>query len=923
MATTEKAPQTEQAAVAWYSLQPDEVASRIGVDVTTGLTAAEAASRLASVGPNKFAVAAVEPRWRAFVRQYRDPMQIVLLVAGVGSIYPLHELGTGLVLLFLTLFNAVLGLRQEGKAAEAVAALQKMMIIKARVRRGGELLQIPAEQLVPGDIVSIEAGDVVPADGRLLAAATLEIAESALTGESLPVSKGVAAVESEDTPLGDRTDMVFMNTNATRGTGTFIVTSTGMATEVGHISHMLASAEEQDTPLTKQLQKLTSQILIISGVSVAISIVLNLSRGQSFDTVFTAAIAFAISAIPTGLPAVVTTILSYGTQQLAKANAIMKRLRSTETLGSTSAINSDKTGTLTLNQMTAVELTIPGRRYTISGGGYGIDGKIMHAYGLDEVPLDQFLLPMALCADAVAKDGELVGDPTEGALVVLAAKGGIDPVTTREAYPRVCELPFDAEYKMMATFHRMNDESGKEIIRCLVKGAPDQLLARAAFRPKPEDLSPVAVDDEFKKTYMDENERLASQGLRVMATGRKDFDPKTFDPAADLLPLLDGMTVLALVGIVDPPRPTAKAAIAIAHEAGIQVRMITGDHAVTAAAIASELGIPGRAISGAEFHAMTDDELDAQIPEIGVIARVAPEDKVRLVETLKRKGHIVAMTGDGVNDAPALKNADIGIAMGITGTEVSKEAATMILTDDNFATIVKAVELGRGLYDNLTRYIRFQMGVLVGFIVTFLGASIFNIVGGVPFVPLQTLYVNFTTQVLQSIGLGYGKPSDGLMKRKPRASDEQILPRPLLIWVAIAGLVLGGATLGLIAWADHHYNSSELARTMGLTSFSFANIFFGFCTRDEDHSVFSLGVLEDRMYLLCSAGSLAAIFVGTQVDVFHRILGTVDLDLHQWLICIVVALAIVPVSEGRRLLLARRPPSREDETGALATETAS
>jgi P-type Ca2+ transporter type 2C len=922
MATTEEATAIDTPAVAWYALRPDEVASRIGVDPSRGLTADEVVSRRASSGPNKFAVAEVEPRWRAFVRQYRDPMQIVLLVAGIGSLYPLKELGTGLVLLFLTLFNAVLGLRQEGKAAEAVAALQKMMIVKARVRRDGELVQIPAEELVPGDVVSVEAGDVVPADGRLLSAATLEIAESALTGESLPVSKGVDAVGSEDTPLGDRTDMVYMNTNVTRGAGTFVVTSTGMATEVGHISHMLQATGETETPLTKQLKKLTSQILVISGASVAISIALNLSRGESFDTVFTAAIAFAISAIPTGLPAVVTTILSYGTQMLAKANAIMKRLRSTETLGSTSAINSDKTGTLTLNQMTAVELTIPGRRYTVSGGGYGTEGTIKHAFGLEEVPLDQFLLPMALCADAVVKDGELIGDPTEGALVVLAEKGGLDATATREQFPRVAELPFDAAYKMMATFHRMTDESGADVVRCLVKGAPDQLLARAVSRPAPEDLAIVPVDDEFKQRYMDENERLGGQGLRVMATGRKDFDPKTFDPSADLLPLLDGMTVLALVGIVDPPRPTAKTAIATAHQAGIQVRMITGDHAVTAAAIAKELGIPGRAISGAEFKAMSDEELDSTIGEIGVIARVAPEDKVRLVDSLKRNGHIVAMTGDGVNDAPALKKADIGIAMGITGTEVSKEAATMILTDDNFATIVKAVELGRGLYDNLTKYIRFQMGVLVGFIVTFLGASIFNVVGGVPFVPLQTLYVNFTTQVLESIGLGYGRPTEGLMKRKPRASNEPILPRPLLVWVVIAGLVIGGATLGLIAWADDHYNSSVIARTMGLSSFAFSNVFFAFCTRDERRSVFSLDVLEDRMFLLCSGGSLAAILLGTELGLFHRILHTVHLDLHQWLVCLVVGFAIVPVSEGRRLLLARRRTSPGDQTEALATESA-
>jgi P-type Ca2+ transporter type 2C len=926
MATTDEAaaPSGGAAAateVAWYALEAAEATDRLGVSPASGLSGAEAASRLASVGPNGFTAAAVEPRWRAFVRQYRDPMQIVLLVAGIGSLYPLKELATGLVLLFLTLFNAVLGLRQEGKAAEAVAALQKMMIVKARVRRDGELVQIPAEQLVPGDIVSIEAGDVVPADGRLLSAATLEVAEAALTGESLPVSKGVEAVGSDDTPLGDRTDMVFMNTNVTRGSGSFVVTSTGMGTEVGHISHMLQGTDDADTPLTVQLKKLTSQILVIAGAAVAISVILNLSRDESFDTVFTAAIAFAISAIPTGLPAVVTTILSYGTQQLAKANAIMKRLRSTETLGSTSAINSDKTGTLTLNQMTAVELTIPGRRYTISGGGYSTEGTIKHVFGQAEVPLEQFLQPMALCADAVVKDGDLVGDPTEGALVVLAEKGGIDVVESRRHYPRVAELPFDSAYKLMATFHRMHDESGREVVRALVKGAPDQLLARAASRPAPGDLAIVPADDEFKQRYMDENERLASQGLRVMATGRKDFDLGTFDASADLLPLLDGLTVLALAGIVDPPRPAAKAAIAIAHEAGMQVRMITGDHAVTAAAIASELGIPGRAITGAEFKAMSDEELDTAIDDIGVIARVAPEDKVRLVESLKRKGHIVAMTGDGVNDAPALKSADIGIAMGITGTEVSKEAATMILTDDNFATIVKAVELGRGLYDNLTKYIRFQMGVLVGFIVTFLGASIFNVVGGVPFVPLQTLYVNFTTQVLQAIGLGYGRPAEGLMQRKPRASGEPILPRPLLLWVAIAGLVMGGATLGVITWADDYYDSSAVARTMGLTSFAIANVLFSICTRDEQRSVFSLDVLEDRTFLCCTGGSLLAILFGTELGIFHRILGTIHLNLHQWLICIVVGLAIIPVSEVRRLLLKRRAPAAgpSDEAAAAGT----
>jgi Ca2+-transporting ATPase len=895
----------------WFALAGDAVARELGVDEHAGLAPAEAATRLEKYGPNAFVAAEAEPRWRAFVRQYRDPMQIVLLVAGIGSIWPLHELGTGLVLLFLTLFNAVLGLNQEGKAAAAVAALQKMMIVKAKVRRGGELAEVPAEQLVPGDIVAIEAGDVVPADGRLLKAATLEVAESALTGESMPVAKSAETVTQTDAPLGDRTDMVYMNTNVTRGAGELIVTTTGMSTEVGHISHMLSQETESASPLTKQLNKLTSQILVISGTALVISILINTSRGHSFKEVFLAAIAFAIAAIPTGLPAVVTAILSMGTQTLAKANAIMKRLRSTETLGSTSAINSDKTGTLTLNQMTAVELTIPGRRYSIDGNGYSTQGLIKKVAGQADVDLEPFMQPMTLACDAVVRDGELIGDPTEGALVVLGEKGGLDTTSTREMYPRIAELPFDTAYKLMATFHQMKDESGRDVVRCFVKGAPDQVLARATQTLSPDDLHLIEADAGFKERYEAENERLGEQGLRVLATGRKDFDPDSFDPDADLLPLLDGLTALALVGIVDPPRPTAKDAIAIAHSAGIQVRMITGDHAVTAAAIAKNLGITGRAITGAEFAAMSDDELLGQIDEIGVIARVTPEDKVRLVDTLKRNGQIVAMTGDGVNDAPALKRADIGIAMGITGTEVSKEAAAMILTDDNFATIVRAVELGRGLYDNLTKYIRFQMGVLFGLVFTFLGAAIGNVVGGVAFVPLQTLWVNFSTQVFQAVGLGYGEPAEGLMKRKPRDPEAQILPRSKLLWLALVGGVMGAATIGVLAWADSNY-SREVARTMGMTSFAIANLFYSFCERDERMSVFSLDVLRDRKFLMFSAASALAIILAPQLNLLNRILQTTPLTLHQWLICIVAALAAVVLTEIRKFMLRRR----ETETSA-------
>jgi P-type Ca2+ transporter type 2C len=894
----------EPTASAWYMLGVDETTAKLGVDAAQGLSVAEVEARTAEYGPNKFAEAKTEPRWRAFVRQYREAMQIVLLIVGVGSIWPLRQYGTGILVLALTVFNAILGLHQEGKAAEAVAALQKMMFIKARVRRAGQLVELPAEQLVPGDVVAIEAGDIVPADGRLLEAATLEVAESALTGESLPVSKSVEALAGEDTPLGDRTDMVYMNTNVTRGSGVFVVTATGMSTEVGHISNMLQHDDETKTPLTRQLEKLTMQILFISGAAVIISIILNSSRGQSFHTVFTAALAFAIAAIPTGLPAVVTTILSMGTQLLAKANAIVKRLRSTETLGATSVINSDKTGTLTLNQMTAVEMALPGRRYTITGSGYSTEGQITRSAGQSDISLDQFLLPMILASDAVVHDGEMIGDPTEGALVVLGAKGGLDVDATRADFPRVASLPFDSDYKLMATFHRMTDEHGVEVVRCFVKGAPDQLLARSTTRLD-EDLKPVDVDDAFKERYLAENERLGEQGLRVLATARRDFLPDSFDANADLLAYMQELTVLTLVGIVDPPRPTAKDAIATAKEAGIRVRMITGDHAVTAAAIATQLGIEGRAITGADFDGMSDEEAADQIDEIGVLARVTPENKVRLVETLRRKGAIIAMTGDGVNDAPALKKADIGIAMGITGTEVSKEAADMILTDDNFATIVKAVELGRGLYDNLTKYIRFQMGVLAGMVLAFLGAAIFNVLGGVIFLPLQTLWINFTTQVFQAVGLGYGKFSDDVMERKPRAADEPILDRLRFVWIAIAGLTMATMTVGVGWWAEDHHGAG-VARTMAMTTFAISNLLFSFTALDEKRSIFNVEEFADRKFLLATGLSVVAIVLGTEMDVLNRFLQTTDLTRSQWGICLVLPLGIILVSEAWKWFLRRR-----------------
>jgi Ca2+-transporting ATPase len=630
---------------------------------------------------------------------------------------------------------------------------------------------------------------------------------------------------------------------------------------------------------------------------------LNLARGDTFTAVFTAAVAFAIGALPENLPAVVTTILAHGTQALARAGAIMKRLQSTETLGSTSAINSDKTGTLTLNQMTAVEMAVAGRRYAVEGRGYSAQGRITRVAGAAEIPLDEFLLPLVLASDATITDGELIGDPTEGALVVLAAKGGVDPASTRLAYPRVAELPFDAAYKLMATWHAMTDEAGRDVVRCFVKGAPDQLLARAAT-VLDADAGPVPADPEARRRYLAENQRLGEQGLRVLATARRDFEPAGFDPAADLLPLLTGLELLSLVGIVDPPRPTVKASIATAKSAGIRIRMITGDHAVTAAAIAGQLGIDGKVITGAEFEGMSDADAATAIDGVGVIARVTPEDKVRLVDLLRKRGEIVAMTGDGVNDAPALKKADIGIAMGITGTEVTKEAAVMVLTDDNFSTIVKAVELGRGLYDNLTKYIRFQMGCLFGFIFAFLGAAIFDIAGGVPFLPLQTLWINFTTLLFQAIGLGYGEPATGLMKRRPRPPQQPILPRGLMLWLITTGLVIGAGTLAVTSWGEQVHDQA-IAHTMGFVTFSLYSLFFSVTAKAEQQTVFSVDTFADHKFVVATGVSMITIIMATVLAPFQAFLDTTGLDVQQWLICAAAALSIVVITEIRKAVLRR------------------
>ncbi|MGH3458098.1 cation-translocating P-type ATPase, partial [Aeromicrobium sp.] len=690
----------------------------------------------------------------------------------------------------------------------------------------------------------------------------------------------------------------------TRGRGEFVVTDTGMGTEIGHIADMLANTETSKTPLQKQLDALSKIIATIAAIALVAVVLLGLARGESFDTLFVTGVALAVAAIPTGLPAVVTALLSMGTRDIARRNAIVKRLPAVETLGSTSAICSDKTGTLTLNKMTARELVIPGHnRYTVSGEGYSTAGEISHVGGQNH-DLDPYLLPMVLCADAVLDGESLIGDPTEGALIVLGAKGGLHIEETRAALPRVGEVPFDSDYKFMATFHEMTGDDGRPVVRCYVKGAPDVLIARASTFRNP-DGTVVPITDDNRHLALEANDAIANAGERVMVVAQRDFDPAVFDPGGDLLGTVEELTLLAMVGIVDPPRPEAKTAIAECREAGIRVRMITGDHATTAAAIASELGIEGRAITGNEFAAMSDELLRTEIDQIGVVARVAPEDKVRLVRLLKEKGNVVAMTGDGVNDAPALKSADIGVAMGITGTEVSKEAAVMILTDDNFATIVGAVSYGRTLYDNLLKYLRFQMSTLVAYIAVFLGAGIIGIANGTPLNPLQILWLNMVVDIPLAIALGFDLAGRGVMSRPPRPLGAPVLSVRDWVRLCVQGAVMTTGALAAYQIGDRA-GGAVLGATMLLTTLSLFHLAAALLCRDQHNTIFTREAVPGTMQLRRYGISLAAIFLVTTLDFMNRIFGTTALSFNQWCIAVGIAASLVVVEELIKLVLRHR-----------------
>ncbi|MFF5497385.1 cation-translocating P-type ATPase [Streptomyces aquilus] len=875
------APSTTPALPDVHQLDVAEAAARLGVEPATGLSTREVTERAAAFGPNRLAEPARRPEWLKFLDQFRNWLIGILLIAAVvaGAIGDIKD---ALVITVVLQINAVLGYLQERRAERSLEALRRMLVPTARVRRDGAERIVEADTLVPGDVVLLEAGDRVPADGRLTVAESVEVAEAALTGESQPVAKSTAA--TGPVPLAERTGMLFMNTAVTRGRAEMVVTATGMRTQLGAIAEALRTGPEPASPLQVQLDSLGRRLALLSGLAVALYALVALVEGESLADIALRAVALAVAAIPEGLPAVLALTLALGVHRMARRGAIVKRLASVESLGAATVVCSDKTGTLTLNEMTVRALWTAGRLHEVTGEGYGTRGTVRGAEGRAGRLLDA-VLPFALCNDARLTGDGYVGDPTEASLVVLAAKAGMDADGLRAELPRTGELPFDAATKFMATFH--TDPDGGT--RVHVKGAVDVLLERCAEILTADGVRPL--DAAQRAGVLAVTAELGGSGLRVLgaATALTDGPP---DPTA-----LPPLTLVSVAGIADPPRPQARDAMALCRSAGVAVKMVTGDHADTAAAIARELDIAGAVVTGAELDRMTEEELAARIDGIGVFARVAPEHKVVIVRALSNRGHIVAMTGDGVNDAAALRAAHIGVAMGRAGTDVAKEAADVVLTDDDFSTIVRAVREGRAIYDNIVKFVRFQLATNIGAILTLLGASLAGLPA--PLTAAQLLWINIIMDGPPAMALAVDPARDDVMRHPPRDPAERILDARRLMAITRAGAVMALGTVGLLALARDRVGT-DTALTMAFTTFVLFQLFNSLCARADDGPLLGRHQLRNRTLWLCLAGMLAIQVVAVHVAWARTVFGTVPLDAGQWALCLATAATVVPVELAAR-----------------------
>jgi Ca2+-transporting ATPase len=875
---------------AWYALSAQDVTARLDVDTDEGLAAAEVERRLAEYGPNELPSEPPPSVWAVAWGQLVNPMNIMLLIV-VAASFAIVQVATALVVLGLVLFNVVMGTNQELKARASVEALAKLQVPHARVRRSGQIAELDSTKLVPGDIVLLEAGDVVPADGRIVSSATLEVQEAALTGESAPIPKDAGALPDGEVALGDRTNLVFQNTQVTRGTTAFVVTATGSATEMGRIAGMVNATKRSRSPLQQELDGMTKVFGLIAFLAVAIIAIFGLVRGQDTTTLVLLCISTAIASIPTGLPTFVQAMLSSGARRLAEAKAVVKSLSDVETLGGTTVINSDKTGTLTMNAMTATTMLAGGDWFKIQGPGYQKAGAILGVAGGKPPDFHRLALGLALCTDAtVADDGSVIGDPTEAAFVVLAAKMGVDAEQTRESLPRRAEVPFDSTYKFMATFHDRPDSLAGGIIRqphfISVKGAPDVVLKHCSHALWHGEVVPIAtVRDEILAA----NRKLSERGLRVLGFAARDLDDAAMTAAvADPMPAVTGLVMVALVGIMDPLRTEARDAVRTALGAGIDVRMITGDHTVTARAIADELGLGPGVITGTEVQHLTDDEVIRRLPQLHVFGRVAPEDKLRLAKLMQQDGQVVAMTGDAVNDAAALKQADVGVAMG-SGSEVSKQAAKIVLTDDNFATLVRAVDLGRDIYRRISTYIRLQLTILSSVLQLMVYATILNINGGVALFPLQLLFCKFFVVITVVIGFIVDVPDPGVMQRGPRKPGTKIVTRPWIIRWFIIGFVVAATALSVLEWGPGKPSTTQASvnMTMAFAVVSLSAVNIGLVMRRERQAPWSSPVFPYLGWIILG---WILTWAAVELNMLQRLLDTTSLTGREWIIVLALSL---------------------------------
>jgi Ca2+-transporting ATPase len=871
---------------AFYAISQEELFRRLETS-SGGLSSAEAGSRLESQGPNKIEATRSKRPWQLLLDQFRNVLILTLLFATVLSAFLGHSI-EAVAILFIILFAVLLGFFQEYRAEKAIAALRIMAAPNARVIRDKHEQLIPAYGVVPGDLILMAAGDRIPADARLLDSVNLRIEESSLTGESVPSEKKSSSLLPEGTAMGDRSNMVFAGTSVVYGKGRAVVTCTGMETEIGRVAAMIQTVQTEKTPLQKNLDRVGASLARAALVIVLVIVALGIARGQPFIDILIFGIALAVAVVPEALPAVVTISLALGVQRMTRRHALMRRLPAVETLGSTTVICSDKTGTLTRDEMTVRALYADGMFTRVTGSGYRPEGSISLTAGKSELPsvFRQLLEAGVLCNDAnleMNESGEWIirGDPTEGALIVAARKGGLDEANIRERYPRIDEQPFSSETRRMVTVHRNGDG-----IMAIVKGAPETIVPACTRRFSADGIS--LVDSAGREMIMTQAEIMGREALRVLAFAGSQ--------GAGLAETDASLVFLGLAGMIDPPRSEARDAVRKCFDAGIRLVMITGDHPVTAEAIAHELGIlvDGRVVTGAELEKMDDNELGSMIGGIDVFARVAPEHKLRIVNALQSNGEIVAMTGDGVNDAPALKKADIGISMGINGTDVSREASAMTLTDDNFSSIVAAIEEGRGIYDNIRKYLTYLLSSNIGELGLMAGATLLGL--PLPLTAVQILYVNLATDGLPALALAVDPMEPGIMKRRPSDPKQGLFTRPLITLMMAGGFWSTIVNLSLFQWSRSSGRPLAEAMTMTFVSLVLIQFFKAYNFRSDKDPVFRAPFVN-RWLNLAILWELILLASIVSVPFLRIPFSTFPMSVEDWLIVSCCALTVMPVIE--------------------------